>query len=138
MSDLRGIGESLMVSPQAPETSMTPKQLECRPSNKLYNITLIASDLLMFSRFQQLEQERNAKRLWRNQQLNLITMSMDDWIEQPGKSMYKFLEFVFHDHMPDYKKNTPSGRDRKAFFRKSQVSNHIATGMSADTSKLIE
>ena len=54
--------------------------------------------------------------------------------------MYKFLEFVLHDYMPDYKKNThpPSGGDRKAFFKKSQVSNHIVTGMSADTPKLIE
>ena len=63
---------------------------------------------------------------------------MDDWIEQQGKSMYKYLEFVLHGHMPDYKKNTLSKRYKSTFFRKSQVSNHITTSMSADTAYLIE
>ena len=92
----------------------------------------------MFSRVQQLEQERNAKRLWRHQQLNLITMSMDDWIEQQGKSMYKYLEFVLHGHMPDYKKNTLSKRYKNALFKKSQVSDHTTTGISADSADLIK
>ena len=92
----------------------------------------------MFSRVQQIEQERNAKRLQRHQKLNLKTTPMGDWIEQPGKYMYKFLEFVFHDHMPDYTKNTLSKKYRTAFSKKSQVSNHITTGMSADTAYLIE
>ena len=112
--------------------------LRMATTDKFTHIALMANDLLMFSRVKQLERERCAERPWRRQKLHLITMPMQDWIDQPRKSMYKYLEFLFHGHMPDNQKHKISKMYESNFFRKSLVANHITTGQSADSAELME
>ncbi|KAL7542026.1 hypothetical protein ACHAXR_011856, partial [Thalassiosira sp. AJA248-18] len=105
--------------------------LRIATTDKFNHIALMTSDLLMFNRVQQFS--------WTHQELHLITMPMDDWIERPGESMFKFLNFVFHDHiMPDQKKKTVSERYAKGFFKEAQESNHVTTGKFENTAELIE
>mmetsp|Transcript_35216 Transcript_35216/g.65232 ORF Transcript_35216/g.65232 Transcript_35216/m.65232 type:complete len:97 (-) Transcript_35216:70-360(-) len=63
---------------------------------------------------------------------------MEEWIDHPYESMYKFLVFIFHDHMPHRKKKALSERYEHAFAKKSRESSHFTSAKSADTARLIE
>lgn len=113
--------------------------LRMATADKFSHIALMASDMIMFDRVRQLEWERTANRPWRRQRrLSIITMPMEEWIDHPDESMYKFLEFVFQDHIPKRMKENVSGRYGKAFFKKRVESQHITTGKYANTAELVE
>jgi len=116
--------------------------LRMATADKFSHFALMTNDLIMFDRVRQLEQERSASASepprQRHREFDLITMPMEEWIDHPYESMYKFLVFIFHDHMPHRKKKALSERYEHAFAKKSRESSHFTSAKSADTARLIE
>ena len=108
-------------------------------TDKFNHIALMATDLLMFNRVREYQSKWKSQRPWvKHEDFNLITMTMDDWIEHPADSMYTFLQFMFHDTIPHKTKLTISKRYEDSYFKKMPTSNHVTTGKHSDTEELIE
>lgn len=119
--------------------ALGPKEgLRMATADKFRNFALMAKALSMFGQVKKIEFARNATRPRMHRQFDLITMPMDDWINRPGDSMHKFLDFVFHDKMPDHKKMLISSRYEHTYTKKSIESDHITWGKYGDTAELIQ
>ena len=108
-------------------------------ADKFNHIALMAGDLLMFNRVREYQRDMKSERPWiQNEEFDLLTMTMDDWIAQPGQSMYNFLQFIFHDTIHHEAKVTISKRYEQNYFKKMSTSPHITSGKHSNTEELIE
>lgn len=111
--------------------------LRLATADKFNHFALMANDLIMLNKVKHLVRDRSLRNPWRCQEFDMIIMPMDDWIEQPGESMFKFLDFAFGDLIPDPKKGNLSNKYEKYFQKKRKRSLHITSGKHTDTAELM-
>lgn len=114
--------------------------LRLSTADKMNNIVLMAVDLIMFKRVRDLVKASNPNHI--NGDMEVKTIAMDDFIHQPGVSMYQFYDFVFKDLLPEETKITRSKTYEQSYFREREshhyMNNHITYGKFGDTPALIE
>lgn len=108
--------------------------LRMATADRFNNFALMASDMIMFRRVQDLLRRRRTS----GQDFDLMTMNLDDWIAHPDPSMRKFLDFVFGDRISKSRVKNLSRSYQKRFVNKSLKSQHITSGKYLDTDKLIQ
>ena len=111
--------------------------LRLATADKFNHLALMASDLVLLNQAQRAARQRSARTLWRHRELDLIVMPMDEWIQRPRESMYRFLDFTFRDRMRREKKRNLSFKYEKLFLNKQSTADHVTGGKYADTDELI-
>mmetsp|Transcript_4037 Transcript_4037/g.9080 ORF Transcript_4037/g.9080 Transcript_4037/m.9080 type:complete len:418 (+) Transcript_4037:198-1451(+) len=109
-------------------------------ADKFIHFTLLANDLIMFDRVERKVHERNVDHPGKRNDFDLLTMSLDDWIERPDQSMYDFLDFIFHNHMPENRKHAQAALHKKEYLAKASHPDdvHITSGKHSDTDELVQ
>ena len=114
--------------------------LRMATADKMNNIVLMAVDLIKFKRVRELVKASNPNHI--NGDMEVKTISMDDFIHQPGRSMYQVYDFVFNDLLSEETKITRSKTYEQSYLQQREshheMNNHITYGKFGDTAALIE
>lgn len=114
--------------------------LRMATADKINNIVLMAVDLIQFKRVRELVKASNPNHI--NGDMEVKTISMDDFIHQPGRSMYQVYDFVFKDLLSEETKITRSNTYEQSYLNqresKHYINNHITYGKFDNTAVLIE
>ena len=109
-------------------------------ADQMNNIVLMAVDLIQFKRVRDLVKASNPNHI--NGDLEIKTISMDDFIHQPGSSMYQIYDFVFKDLLSEETKITRSQTYEQSYLREREshhlMNDHITYGKFDNTAALIE
>lgn len=122
-------------------TSLDPTEgLRMATADKLNNIVLMAVDLIMFKRVRDLVKASNPNHI--NGDMEVKTITMDDFIHQPGSSMHQVYDFIFKDLITEETKITRSKIYEQSYFSQREsnhyMNNHITYGKFENTGTLIE
>ncbi|KAK1740782.1 ribosomal RNA large subunit methyltransferase [Skeletonema marinoi] len=109
--------------------------LRMATADKMNNIVLMAVDLIKFKRVRELVKASNPNHI--NGDMEVKTISMDDFIHQPGRSMYQVYDFVFNDLLSEETKITRSKTYEQSYLQQREshheMNNHITYGNSLHT-----
>lgn len=114
--------------------------LRMATADKINNIVLMAVDLIQFKRVRELVKASNPNHI--NGDMEVKTISMDDFIHQPGRSMYQVYDFVFKDLLSEETKISRSNTYEQSYLSQREsnhyINNHITYGKFDNTAALIE
>jgi hypothetical protein len=114
--------------------------LRMATAEKMNNIVLMAIDLLLFIRVHNLVKASSPNHI--NGDIEVKTLSIDDFIHQPGSSMYGVYDFIFKDLLPEETKIIRSQTYEQSYLREREshhyMNNHITYGKFEDTVALME
>lgn len=114
--------------------------LRMATADKLDNIVLMAVDLIMFKRVRELVKASNPNHI--NGDMEVKTILMDDFIHQPGNSMFQVYDFIFKDLLTEEIKISRSNTYEQSYLQQREsnhdMNNHITYGKFQDTVALIE
>eukprot|EP00986_Skeletonema_menzelii_P017402 scaffold19268_cov148-Skeletonema_menzelii.AAC.9 len=114
--------------------------LRMATADKMDNIVLMAVDLIQLKRVRELVKASNPNHI--NGDMEVKTISIDDFIHQPGSSMYQLYDFVFKDLLSEETKITRSKTYEQSYLREREshhpVNKHITYGKFDNTAALIE
>ena len=114
--------------------------LRLATADKMNTIVLMAVNLLMFKRVRDLVRASSRNHI--NGDLEVKTLSVDDFIHQPSSSMYRVYDFIFQDLIDEEMKVTRSQTYEQSYLREReshhQMNKHITYGKFEDTAELTE
>ena len=97
--------------------------------DKFAHLALMVTDIILFQQVQRDVMEENDNfESQRQRTLDILTMSMDDWIEQPARSMTTFLDFIFKSFMSDERKAKVSATYEKHYRENKVPTRHVTHG----------
>ena len=107
--------------------------------DKFTHLALMVTDIMLFQQIQQdVMEENEVIDIQKHRTLDILTMSIDDWIDKPSRSMTTFLDFIFKFYMPDERKAKVSAEYEK-YYRENRVpTRHVTHGKHDDNQFLMD
>ncbi|EJK48989.1 hypothetical protein THAOC_32173 [Thalassiosira oceanica] len=106
--------------------------------DKFTHLALMTTDIILFQQIQRDVMEENENLESRHRTLDILTMSMDNWIDHPSRSMTTFLDFIFKSHMSDERKAKVSAEHEK-YYRDNRVpTRHVTHGKHDNNQVLMD
>lgn len=110
---------------------------------RIYEIARMANNIIKLRQLHALISEMNiANHIAlsnQHEQIQVLTLSMDDFIAQPEESTWRFIEFVAGNALSHEEKELHVRKYENHYHKIiADTSKHITTGGSTDTEELIE